>query len=392
MRMEKHMILEEFNKVNKYLYKNNKKLRFGYTTGACAAAASKAAGIMLISNTTINSIKIMTPKGILLKLEVLEIEKGENYVSCAIKKDSGDDPDVTNGIKVYSKVSLTNSKEIVIDGGIGVGRVTKEGLGYPVGSAAINKVPRMMIYKEVNKICDNNDYKNGLLVEISIPDGVLIAKKTFNPRLGIVGGISVLGTSRIVEPMSEKALTDTIEVEMKLLKANGAEYLLVTPGNYGQDFTRKNMNINLENSIKCSNYIGESIDHGIGLELKGMLFIGHIGKFIKLAGGIMKTHSRNADARMEIITAYAALAGGETEALKKIMNCITTDEAINILIKYGIKSTTMKLITERINFHLKNRADEKLEIGAIIFSNEHGLLGETENVETLLAKYSKERN
>ena len=386
------MELEEFNKVNKYVYKNNKKLRFGYTTGSCAAAASKAAAIMLIRNTTINSIEIMTPKGILLKLEVLEIEKGENYVSCAIKKDSGDDPDVTNGIMVYSKVSLTNSKEIVIDGGIGVGRVTKEGLGYPVGSAAINKVPRMMIYKEVNNICDNNDYKNGLLVEISIPDGVLIAKKTFNPRLGIVGGISVLGTSGIVEPMSEKALTDTIEVEMKLLKANGAEYLLVTPGNYGQDFTRNNMNINLENSIKCSNYIGETIDHGIGLELKGMLFIGHIGKFVKLAGGIMNTHSRNADARMEIITAYAALAGGNTEALKKIMNCITTDEAIDILIEYGIKSSTMKLITERINFHLNNRADEKLEIGAIIFSNKHGLLGETENVETLLSKYSKGRN
>ena len=386
------MELEEFNKVNKYVYKNNKKLRFGYTTGSCAAAASKAAVIMLMSNTTINSIEIMTPKGILLKLEVLEIEKGENYVSCAIKKDSGDDPDVTNGIMVYSKVSLTNSKEIVIDGGIGVGRVTKEGLGYPVGSAAINKVPRMMIYKEVNKICDNNDYKNGLLVEISIPDGVLIAKKTFNPRLGIVGGISVLGTSGIVEPMSEKALTDTIEVEMKLLKANGVEYLLVTPGNYGQDFTRNNMNINLENSIKCSNYVGETIDHGIGLELKGMLFIGHIGKFIKLAGGIMNTHSRNADARMEIITAYAALAGGNTEALKKIMNCITTDEAIDVLIEYGIKSSTMRLITERINFHLNNRANEKLEIGAIIFSNKHGLLGETENVESLLAKYSKERN
>lgn len=386
------MELEEFNKVNKYVYKNNKKLRFGYTTGSCAAAASKAAAIMLIRNTTINSIEIMTPKGILLKLEVLEIEKGENYVSCAIKKDSGDDPDVTNGIMVYSKVSLTKSKEIVIDGGIGVGRVTKEGLGYPVGSAAINKVPRMMIYKEVNNICDNNDYKDGLLVEISIPDGVLIAKKTFNPRLGIVGGISVLGTSGIVEPMSEKALTDTIEIEMKLVKAKGLKYLLVTPGNYGQDFTRNNMNITLENSVKCSNYIGETIDHGIGLELKGMLFIGHIGKFIKLAGGIMNTHSRNADARMEIITAYAALAGGNTEALKKIMNCITTDEAIDILIEYGIKSSTMGLITERINFHLKIRANEKLEIGAIIFSNKHGLLGETENVESLLAKYSKERN
>ena len=387
------MKLEEINKVNQYVYKNNKKLRFGYTTGTCAAAASKAATIMLIRNTIINSIKIMTPKGILLRLEVLEIEKGENYVSCAIKKDSGDDPDVTNGIRVYSKVTLSNSKDIVIDGGIGVGRVTKVGLAdLPLGSAAINKVPRMMINKEVSEICEDNDYEKGLLVEISIPEGVLIAKKTFNPRLGIVGGISVLGTSGIVEPMSEKALIDTIEVEMKVLKASGSEYLLITPGNYGQDFTRNSMNLNLENSLKCSNYIGETIDKAIDLEVKGMLFIGHVGKFIKLAAGIMNTHSRNADGRMEIITAYAALAGGNTEALKKIMNSITTDEAIDILIEYGIKSSTMRLITERINFHLKNRSNEKLEIGAIIFSNKHGLLGETENVESLLSKYIKGRN
>ena len=210
------------SKENMYVYKNHKKLRFGYTTGSCAAAASKASIIMLLSKKPIKKIQIMTPKGILLNLNVLDITFGEDFVKCAIKKDSGDDPDVTNGILVYSKVQFSKDKDIIIDGGMGVGRVTKDGLQCKKGSAAINKVPREMIYKEVKNVCEEFEYKEGLYVEISIPEGVEIAKKTFNPRLGIEGGIYILGTSGIIEPMSEKALIDTIKVEMKQLKVNGA--------------------------------------------------------------------------------------------------------------------------------------------------------------------------
>ena len=179
------------SKENMYIYKNHKKLRFGYTTGSCAAAASKASIIMLLNKKPIKKIQIMTPKGILLNLNVLDISFGEDFVKCAIKKDSGDDPDVTNGILVYSKVQFSKDKDIIIDGGIGVGRVTKDGLQCKKGSAAINKVPREMIYKEVKNICEEFEYKEGLYVEISIPEGVEIAKKTFNPRLGIEGGISI---------------------------------------------------------------------------------------------------------------------------------------------------------------------------------------------------------
>lgn len=387
MKIKERTIHEQLNcnGVDKYIYKNQQKLKFGYTTGSCAAAAAKAAALIFLrKNIELNFIELMTPKGILLKLQVLNVEQGDDYVSCAIKKDSGDDPDVTNGMLIYAKVSKVDGDDIVIDGGIGVGRVTKEGLQCPVGSAAINKVPRRMIYDEVKEICEHNDYKGGLFVEISIPGGEEIAKRTFNPRLGIVGGISILGTSGIIEPMSESALIETIRVEMRQLIVNGEKYLVITPGNYGKDFLINNINIDIEKSLKCSNFVGETIDSAIEFGAKGILFIAHIGKFVKVAGGIMNTHSKNADSRMEIIAANAAVSGAQNSTLKEIMKCITTEEAIDILIKDDMKEKTMDLIMERIDFYLKNRSKDNLEIGAIVFSNKHGVLGQTKDADKLL--------
>lgn len=377
------------NENNNYIYKNQQKLKFGYTTGSCATAGAKAAAIMLLTGNKVDLIEIMTPKGIPLKLKVEDVEINRDYVSCAIRKDSGDDPDVTNGMLVYAKVSKTHKKDIVIDGGLGVGRVTKAGLECPVGSAAINKVPRRMIYDAVKEICDENDYNEGIFVEISIPDGVDIAKRTFNPRLGIMGGISILGTSGIIEPMSERALIETIHVEMRQLVINGAEYLVITPGNYGADFSRENMKIDVDNSIKCSNFVGETIDYAVSLGVKGILFISHIGKFVKVAGGIMNTHSKNADARMEIITANAAMTGADNQVLKDIMKCLTTDEAIQVLIDHNIKESTMERIMKKIDFYLNNRANNKLMIGSIVFSNKYGILGESGNVEELLKRIER---
>lgn len=358
----------------------------GYTTGSCAAAAAKAATIMLFRQKKLNSIELMTPKGILLKLDVLDININNDFVCCAIKKDSGDDPDVTNGMLVYAKVSFNNSDDIFIDGGEGVGRVTKAGLEQSIGSAAINRVPREMIYNEVKEICDGYEYEKGIDVLISVPGGEEIAKKTFNPKLGIEGGISILGTSGIIEPMSEVALVDSIKVEMKQLAHNGLEYLVVTPGNYGSRFIEENINIDIENSLKCSNYVGETIDYAVELGLKGILFISHIGKFIKVAGGVMNTHSKWADTRMEIIAANAAVAGVGNQVLTKIMGCTTTDEAIDLLIKDNNLDNTMKLIGEKIDYYLKNRCFNELEIGAIVFSNRHGILVKTKDVEKILNK------
>ena len=380
--------------MEQFVYKNHKKLRYGYTTGSCAAAASKAAAAMLLSGKEISYVELHTPKGIDLRLEVLDISREDNAVSCAIQKDGGDDPDVTNGILIYAKVSREPADEaqIIIDGGIGVGRVTKPGLEQPVGAAAINKVPRQMIRENLEAVCEQYHYHGKLSVVISIPSSVELAAKTFNPRLGIVGGISVLGTSGIVEPMSEQALIDTIRVEMRQKLANGMEYLLVVPGNYGIDFLDQyGHGLQLEDAVKCSNFVGEALDAAVEFGAKGVLLVGHIGKFVKLAGGIMNTHSHNADARMELLTVHAALLGAPVELLQKMMECVTTDDALKYLKEADLMEPVMERIMEKMEFYVNQRAQHQLELGVITFSNVFGILGQTKNVPDLVKKIGRDK-
>ena len=380
--------------MEQFVYKNHKKLRYGYTTGSCAAAASKAAAAMLLSGKEISYVELHTPKGIDLRLEVLDISREDNAVSCAIQKDGGDDPDVTNGILIYAKVSREPADEaqIIIDGGIGVGRVTKPGLEQPVGAAAINKVPRQMIRENLEAVCEQYHYHGKLSVVISIPSGVELAAKTGNPRRGIVGGISVLGTSGIGEPMSEQALIDTIRVEMRQKLANGMEYLLVVPGNYGIDFLDQyGHGLQLEDAVKCSNFVGEALDAAVEFGAKGVLLVGHIGKFVKLAGGIMNTHSHNADARMELLTVHAALLGAPVELLQKMMECVTTDDALKYLKEADLMEPVMERIMEKMEFYVNQRAQHQLELGVITFSNVFGILGQTKNVPDLVKKIGRDK-
>ena len=372
-----------------YVIRNQKKLRFGYTTGSCAAGAARGAARLLLGEDEISEVELMTPKGILLHLEILDRKRSENAASCAVRKDAGDDPDTTNGILVYAKVEkflIRSDMEdrIVIDGGIGVGRVTKPGLSQKVGEAAINPVPRAMILQAVEEIADQYHYEGGLKVTISVPEGEKIARKTFNPRLGIVGGISILGTSGIVEPMSEAALVQSIRVEMKQHFSQGEEYLLVTPGNYGADYLREHMDLPYEKNIKCSNYVGETIDMAIDMGVKGILFIAHIGKFVKVAAGIMNTHSHSADARMEVLASNAIRAGAPLECAKEILNASTTDEALDILNRYQMTQGTMKEVLDRIQFYLNHRSYEQILLGAVVFSNTCGYLGQTADAAKLI--------
>ncbi|WMJ89535.1 cobalt-precorrin-5B (C(1))-methyltransferase CbiD [Anaerocolumna sp. MB42-C2] len=369
--------------LERYVYKGNQKLRCGYTTGSCAAAAAKAGAVMLFAEKTLEWISILTPKGIPLNLEVKEITRGDDFVTCGIQKDSGDDADVTNGILVFATVSKTD-KDIVIDGGPGVGRVTRLGLNQDIGQAAINTVPREMIYKEVMAVCEESEYTGGLSIIISIPQGEELARKTFNPRLGIKGGLSILGTTGIVEPMSETALIDTIRTEMSSLVAEGAKYLIAAPGNYGEAFVDSHLTLTENKTVKCSNFIGETIDMAFEFKLKGLLLVGHIGKLVKLGGGIMNTHSKWADGRMEILCSCGLLAGGDSVLLRKILNCITTDEALELFQEAGLLEAVMQVLMEKIDYHIGHRAYEGLTIGALVFSNKYGILGETKKVPFLI--------
>ena len=376
--------LEEY-----YIIKNNKKMRYGYTTGSSATAAAKAAVKMLLSKEAVNTVSLMTPKGILLNLEILHINIEENQVSCAVKKDGGDDPDMTNGLEIFALVKKTKQAGVFIDGGEGVGRITKNGLEQPIGNAAINQVPRRMITKEVEEICSQYEYEGGISVLIFVPKGEEIAKKTFNPKLGIVGGISILGTSGIVEPMSEAALIRSIGVEMRQRIANGSEYLLVTPGNYGSSYLKEELKLPLAESLKCSNDVGETVDMAVDMGAKGILFVAHLGKFVKVAGGIMNTHSRSANARAELMAANAIRAGASLETAKQILDTVTTDEAVQIAKEAGILRGLMQEITIRIEESLNHRSYGRLVCGAVIFSNEHGYLGQTEHADMLMKEIRK---
>lgn len=371
--------------LEKYVSKGSKKLRCGFTTGTCAAAASAGAARMLLSGKVIENITVITPSGNSVTVGLTDIKKENDYVSCAVQKDSGDDPDVTDKILVYSTVSYEKSG-ITVDGGEGVGRVTKKGLKQQIGEAAINPVPRKMIEEQLKTAAADYSYDGGLKAVISVPMGTQIAKKTFNPRLGIEGGISILGTTGIVEPMSEQALIDTISVELDVRKAQNEEFIIVTPGNYGQDFLRDNLGIAVDKCVKCSNFIGDTIDMCIEKGFKSMLLVGHIGKLSKLGCTIYNTHSRYADGRMEAFALCAALSGAEREVLENILGCITTDTALEILKKEGIFDETIKMLEKRIDRSLKLRAKGSIEIGMITFSEEYGILCKTENADNMLEK------
>lgn len=362
-------------------------MRYGFTTGSCAAAASKAAAYMLLTGKLKNNITIETPKGITYTAQLVDITRKENEVSCAVEKDGGDDPDITTGAYIYAKVSYGENcgegsgQRIEIDGGDGVGRVSKPGLDQPVGNAAINHVPREMIEKEVMQVCRLTDYKGNLRIEISVPDGEKMARQTFNPRLGIAGGISILGTSGIVEPMSSRAVLDTIRVELGQRKAQGFDYAAVSPGNYGLDFMKQSYGYDLDRSVKCSNFIGDTIDMAVALGFRKLLLTGHIGKLIKVAGGIMNTHSKEADCRMELLAAFSAKEGVQTEKIRQILDCVTTEEAVRILKESGKLQPVMETIAERICFYLEKRAGGKLQIDCILYANEFGELAKSKGAD-----------
>ena len=370
-----------------YIRSGQKMLRCGYTTGTCAALAAAGAARLLLSGNAPETVSLMTPKGLEVTVplrETLLLEDGQ-AARCAVIKDGGDDYDITNGMSVQATVRKSATVGIRIDGGEGVGRVTKPGLDQSVGAAAINRVPRRMIEQQVQAVCDELGYDGGLEVVISVPGGAEAAKRTFNPMLGVTGGISILGTSGIVEPMSEQAIVDTIAVEQRQAAATGAKGLILTPGNYGEDFLREN---GLDQKgfpvVKCSNFVGEAIDIAVTHHFEQVLLVGHVGKLVKLAGGIMNTHSRYADCRTELFCAHAALCGAGTELCRDLMEAATTDACIALLDGAGLRGAVMERLLNAIQHHLDRRAAGACVIGAVLFSNEYGLLGETEQAKEIM--------
>lgn len=374
---------------------SKKELRKGFTTGSCGAAAAKAALYMLLTGSVKDEIEIITPGGAVFRTEVKDIFREGNRMRCAVVKDGGDDPDVTTGLHVTAEVlaeeRTDGALEIQIEGGPGVGRVTLPGLDQPVGNAAINRVPRQMIEKELSEVAELLDFRGRIRVILSVPGGEAAAERTFNPRLGIEGGISILGTTGIVEPMSTRAILDTIRVELNQRKALGDRIAAVSPGNYGLNFMKETYGYDLNCSVKCSNYVGDTVDMVREMDFRGMLLTGHIGKLIKVSGGIMNTHSKEGDARMELLAAGVIRAGGSMDTLRGILNCRVTEEALGIIQAESpaLLRKSMESVMERILYYLRKRAGEELPVECILYSNEFGLLAASPGAMDMLEELRK---
>ena len=372
--------------LERYIVKDGKKMRYGYTTGSCAAAAAKAAAMMALSGQAIEQVSIDTPKGWILDIKIEEHSLGNRTAVCAVKKDAGDDPDNTDGILIEACCEILETPGVVIKGGKGVGMVTKPGLQIAPGQPAINPVPRRMIEKEVLEVLPGG---KGAMITISVPQGEEVAKKTFNPRLGIVGGISILGTSGIVEPMSEEAFKDSLALEISVAAKEGKERLILVPGNYGRDIAIDHYGLNKATIIKTSNFVGFMLEKCVEHGIKQVLMIGHIGKFVKLAGGIFHTHSKVADGRIEILTANLALLGARQQIIEDLFKCVTTEAAMEIIDREGYHAV-YDLLCQKAEQKAEQRIFQELEIGIIMFSMDKKIIGQGNNGKRLVEEFKDE--
>ena len=347
-------------RLEEYISAGGKRLRCGYTTGTCAAAATRAAAELLLADKLVASVSVHTPSGIEVLVDVEEAQSGSGWARCAVCKDAGDDPDVTDGVLVM-----------------------ETGQGYCV--AAINDMGEL----SATELLAHNPGLRGISEQQACQQQAQRHSMFFEraARLGIEGGISVLGTSGIVRPMSEEALVASIRLELKVLRATGATDVLVVPGNYGRDYAAGVLGLSVDHAVTCSNYLGEAIDEAGLLGFESMLVVGHVGKLVKVAAGVMNTHSRVADCRVEVLAAHAALAGAGREVVREVMDAATTDAVVDILQANGLLDLTMDTLVTRMGEHLNQRGADRLQVEAVMFSQRHGLLGMTAGAKELLARH-----
>lgn len=361
---------------------DGKLLRRGFTTGTAAAAAAKGAYLLLSTGEVPDIVDVKLPSGLILKIitDVCSYDSNTNTAFCSVKKYAGDDIDVTNQLEIVAKVSYSNEAKIKLTAGEGIGIITRNGLQLDINEPAINPKPRELIFSQF----ENESENLGLNIEISVPNGKEVAKKTFNPRLGIVGGISILGTTGIVEPMSEDAFKRSLLEELKQKKS---EALCFTFGNMGE----KNLiarGVAEDKICICSNFIGYMLREASSLGVKKVLLSGHLGKMVKLSGGIFNTHSHIADAKNEIIAANLALLGAPKALIEKVMQCLTAEESISSIREYGYNEV-FDILAQKAAQKSHAHTYNEILVETMMFDLKGNLICESNGANTLLEELIK---
>lgn len=346
-----------------------KKMRSGITTGTCAAAATKAA-LLAWKGETPESVEVTSPQGHAIQVKIAASERLPAGGKASVIKDAGDDPDVTNGTIISAEIECNETNEVILQAGIGVGIVTKPGLSVEVGQPAINPGPRKMIMQAVQDVLPAG---HGAIVTISIPEGEKLAKRTLNPTLGIIGGLSVIGTTGIVEPMSEEAFKNSLSPQISMVKALGYDQVIFSPGKIGQDIAVRRYNLPGEMVIQTSNFIGHMLESAVQYGMKQVLLFGHLGKLVKVAAGIFHTHNRVADARFETLAAYMAALGAPQQAIQEVLDCNTTEAAMPVIAAYKLDAV-YHIIAEKASSRAERYVFGDLKVGTAIITLQGDLL------------------
>ena len=351
-------------------------LRYGITTGASAAAASKAALLALVSE-PVERVIIPTPIGIRIEVPVKSSRKiSDDTAEAVVVKDAGEDIDATNKMEITATIKLTDNGEVVIKSGKGIGKVTKPGLQVPIGEGAINPVPRSMITAAVKEVLPAG---KGVEVTISAPEGETIAKKTLNPKLGIIGGVSILGTTGVVKPLSLEACRRSLVPQIDVALAHGYKRIVFVPGNIGEKIAIQQFSVPEDAIVQTGDFMGYMLDKAVEKGVKEIILLGHSGKLVKLAANIFNTHHKVADARNEVIASYAGAVGADTKTIKALLQSNTSDQATETLRDVNLLEATYTKIAERVSQRVSDRVENKIKISIIIVSMDGKVLGMDQN-------------
>lgn len=357
-----------------------KKLRSGYTTGSCAAAGTKAVLLFLLEKIISTNVLIKALSGEELHIPIKGIQTAENGdVWAEVIKDAGDDPDITNGTSIFTKVKLNDCGDVRFFAGKGIGKITKAGLAIPVGEPSINPGPRQMMQNVVHELLPEGQ---GCDITISIPAGEKLAKHTLNPYLGVEGGISIIGTTGVVHPMSEEGFKNSLTPQIDVAQHAGYSMQVFVPGKIGENIA-VSLDLPPQSIVQTSNFIGFMLEYAADKGLDAVLLLGHMGKLIKVSAGNFYTHSKISDARLETIAAYSAFLGMTQPGIKDILACTTTEAAMIVVNKYHLADKLYQLLCERASTRAMQHVYQKLKVGTIMATLKGKILGMDENAKKI---------